>query len=169
MNMRKLAAFVMFSATLAGVTACEDDSEGPDDDTEVFTATLNAAQEPPTGGVAVVSSGTGTARVELTPTGLTYTVNITSPLTTAITLAHIHGSPTSVPGVNAGVLINLNPNLTITTGTLAQGVATGPTTNNAAISMDSLKVLMRAGLTYVNVHTSRYGGGEIRGQLLPAN
>ena len=144
MNMLKLAAFVMFSATLAGVTACEDDSEGPDDDTEVFTATLNAAQEPPTGGVAVVSSGTGTARVEFTPTGLIYTVTINNALTTAITAAHIHASPTSVPGVNAGVVINLNPTLTVTTGTLAQGTANGPGTNSTTItSMDSVKVLIR--------------------------
>ena len=37
------------------------------------------------------------------------------------------------------------------------------------ITLDSLLALMRAGKTYVNVHTQQYGAGEIRGQLVPAN
>jgi hypothetical protein len=34
-----------------------------------------------------------------------------------------------------------------------------------AITTDSLLVLLRAGQAYANVHTSQFGGGEIRGQF----
>ena len=169
MSIRRLAALVMFSATVAGVTACEDESEGPD--VEAFTATLTAANEPPTPTGPVVSTGTGTARIEFTTTGLLYTVTVNNALTTPITSggAHIHGPCPPTTCTAAGVALGLNPNITVTTGTIAQGTATGPGTSAPTISMDSLKSMIRNGNAYVNVHTTRYNGGEIRGQLVPAN
>lgn len=72
-------------------------------------------------------------------------------LTSPESAAHIHGY--SPPGVNSGVVHNLgtgNPKK----GTWAYGAA------NAA------NVL--GGLTYINIHTSNFPGGEIRGQIMPA-
>jgi len=66
------------------------------------------------------------------------------------TASHIHGY--SGPGVNSGVIVGLTLPLGVTSGTL-----TGSGTINAA------NVL--AGLTYVNVHSTLYPGGEIRGQI----
>ena len=80
-------------------------------------------------------------------------------------------------GVNGGILVWLlpangtnsqvpSPTLTgvISTGTIAQSWIRGGT----PITLDSLKGLMRNRAVYVNLHTSTYGGGEIRGQVAPA-
>ena len=46
---------------------------------------------------------------------------------------------------------------------LATQAATPP---SLTISGDSLLKAMNAGQAYVNVHTSQYGAGEIRGQIV---
>ena len=53
-----------------------------------------------------------------------------------------------------------------TSGT-AHGIAllTAATQITATINGDSLKKLFFAGLTYANIHTTQFGGGEIRGQI----
>jgi hypothetical protein len=35
------------------------------------------------------------------------------------------------------------------------------------MSLDDLMALIQAGDTYVNVHTTQFTGGEIRGQMAP--
>ena len=155
MNVRKALVLAVMSVSALGMVACDDDDEGPGP--EVFVATLNGAQEVP----AVTTTATGTARVEFTATGLTFTVNVSG--IQNVTLAHIHGP--ALAGANAGVVLNLNPTLTVTTGVLAQGTATGPGTSAAAVTMDSLKAFIRTGRAYVNVHNTANPGGHIRGQL----
>jgi hypothetical protein len=152
MIVRKLMVVLLAGSAVLAATACDDD-EGPT--VERFTATLTGASEVP----PVTTTATGTALVEFTTTGLQYTVNVTG--ITNVSLAHIHG-PAAV-GVNAGVILNLNPNTSVTTGVLATGTAT---TTTSGISMDSLKALIRSGLTYVNVHNTANPGGHIRGQLV---
>ena len=73
-------------------------------------------------------------------------------LTTDITMSHIHGP--AAPGVDASVISPLINNL----GTSGILVGTG-------ILTESQEADLLAGLYYVNVHTSTYLGGEIRGQL----
>ncbi len=153
MTVRKLMAILVASSALLGVAACDDD-EGPT--VETFVATLTGASEVP----AVNTAATGNATVTFTTTGLNYTVNVSG--ITAVTASHIH-APAAV-GVNAGIVLNLNPNTTVTTGLLASGTAT--TTNSATIGIDSLKALIRTGQAYVNVHTTANPGGAIRGQLV---
>ena len=77
-----------------------------------------------------------------------------SNLSSTTTAAHIHGL--AAPGVGAGVLIGLTIPLGATSGTIS-----GSGTLNAAGIAGMLN-----GLTYVNIHTSTFGGGEIRGQNL---
>lgn len=49
-------------------------------------------------------------------------------------------------------------------GPAAQGIAaTTPTANEFA----ELVALLRGGVTYVNVHTAKFPGGEVRGQIYP--
>ena len=153
MLLRRSVGVILVGLATVGVAACDDD-EGPS--AEVFGATLTGAAERPN---MVTTTATGTARIEFTTTGLIYTVNVTG--IANVTAAHIHGSATQEQ--SAGVILNLNPNTTVTTGLLAQGTATA--TNSQTIGMDSLKALIRAGLTYVNVHNQANTSGHIRGQL----
>jgi hypothetical protein len=171
MNRKMMSALVIVGVVAAAAVGCSDDSDDQGPDPEIFTASLNAAAEPPVGGVPVASTAVGTATLELVPGGISYTVTVTSPLTTGVNNAHIHG-PLAASGAgsqSAGVVLNLNPNFGLLTGTVAQGVFQGTGTSLATVTMDSLKAMIRNGNAYVNVHTTRFVGGEIRGQLVKAN
>ena len=111
-----------------------------------MTASLDGAQETPPNG----STATGQARfvIDTTTDRLVYHVSF-SGLTTAETAAHIHGY--AGPGTPAGVVFPL------ALGSPKIGVWNYPAANEAQIL---------AGLTYVNIHTSTFPGGEIRGQIV---
>jgi hypothetical protein len=129
---------------------------------ETFTATLSAANEvanPP-----VSSTGTATAVITYVGGQLLFRLDVTG--TSNVTRAHIHG-PAAV-GVNAGIRLSLyeppagtTPLNFTGTATLANGIAGVPT----GITLDSLLVLLRNGNAYVNIHTSAYPSGELRGQI----
>src|SRR4051794_1237143 len=119
-----------------------------------FNATLTGSQEvPPTG-----SAGTGFSTVVLNDVADTITVNTSfSGLTSPAILGHIHG-PAPV-GVNAPVLFPFTGVPNATSGTIPTQVFTLTTTQIGELE---------AGLYYVNVHSTDFPGGEIRGQLLSA-
>ena len=89
------------------------------------------------------------------------------------TQAHIHFSR---PGVNGGIIAwlcgagsaqnTVCPASGTVTGTVAAGDVIGPAGQGIdAGEFDELLRAMRAGSTYVNVHSSMFGDGEIRGQV----
>lgn len=129
---------------------------------ETFTATLNGASEvanPP-----VVSTGAATAVITYVGGQLLFRVDVNG--TSSVTRAHIHG-PAAV-GVNAGIRVNFyeppagtTPLNFTGTATLANGIGSVP----IGMTMDSLLVLLRTGNAYVNIHTSTYPSGELRGQI----
>lgn len=121
---------------------------------ETFSATLSGANEKPT---AVVTPGTGTAEFEVFGPVIRFQITHNG-LTTPVVGAHIH-APADV-NTNAGVLVGFP----VVAGAV-QNVGSFSSTNNPNINLDSLKVLMRAGLAYVNIHTTTNPGGEIRGQI----
>jgi hypothetical protein len=136
----------------ASAVAC-DDTTAPAPPT--FVASLNGASEVPPKAVA----GTGTATI--VKNGATYTYTITyAGMSGPLNGAHIHGPATAT--TNAVVIVPFDVTGAGPTGTLT---GTFSSTNNAAISNDSLDVLMRTGGAYVNLHTGANIGGEIRGQL----
>jgi hypothetical protein len=67
-------------------------------------------------------------------------------------------------GEAAGIIVPLTVTGTGTSGNIISGTFTS--TGNAAVSMDSLLVLLRNGNSYVNVHTAANPDGEIRGQII---
>jgi hypothetical protein len=119
-----------------------------------FNATLTGSQEvPPTS-----SAGTGFSTVVLNDVADTITVNTSfSGLTSPAIMGHIHG-PAPV-GVNAPILFPFTGVPNATSGTIP--------TQNFTLTTTEVGQL-EAGLFYVNVHTTNFPAGEIRGQLLSA-
>ena len=118
--------------------------------TEKFTADLTAtAVVPPT-----ASTATGSADVTFDTASkmLTWTVTYKG-LTGKPTAAHFHG-PAAV-GANAGPVVGL-------TGSLDSPIKGSFTLSDKQASE------LEAGMWYLNVHTSKYADGEIRGQVVKA-
>ncbi|MCC5907468.1 MAG: CHRD domain-containing protein [Balneolaceae bacterium] len=88
-----------------------------------------------------------------------------------VTMAHIH---VGVAGVNGPVVAWLYPSAPPpalipgrTNGILAEGEITASNLVGqlAGEPLEALLELMRSGGVYVNVHTSQFPGGEVRGQI----
>ena len=112
----------------------------------LFTASLDGSQETPPNN----STATGTASLLLNPDEKSARLSLTfSGLSTAEALAHIHGP--AVPGVSAPPLFDLP---------LGQ-VSDFPLTLTPSQVQD-----LKNGLLYINVHSSNFPSGEIRGQFV---
>ncbi len=111
-----------------------------------LAGTLSGAQEVP----AATTSGTGsvTASFDKSTNKLTYEVTY-SGLTGPATAGHFHGP--AAAGQNAGVVVPF-------------ASATSPIKGEATLTAAQAADLL-AGRWYANIHTARYPGGEIRGQL----
>jgi hypothetical protein len=140
---------VLSTVALVGL-ACSDDATGIPAGVEIFTATLNGANERPT---PVTTTATGTAVVTVLGNLVSWKVDVVN--IDSIVAGHIHHGPVDSAG---GVRVNFVPAVT------GQNF-TGTATVGSATVADSILVFMRAGNSYVNIHTAVNGGGEIRGQL----
>jgi hypothetical protein len=120
-------------------------------DVHTLYAQLTGSQEVP----PVSTSGQGMCTITLDDvTGAVSVSGSFSGLTTSATMAHIHGL--GAPGTTAGIIVTLTE-----TGGTSGTVSGSGTLTGAEVTG------MLAGLTYVNVHSSMHGGGEIRGQITP--
>ena len=109
-----------------------------------FTASLDGAQEvPPSGSLA---TGSGTFGLDASGT-LTYSITF-SGLTGSETMAHFHEAPVGVDGPPIHTLPPGSPKTGVFTPTVAQVAE------------------LKAGNLYINIHSSLFSGGEIRGQLV---
>ena len=147
------------SMILVGATAVacgSDDPVAPQPPT--WVATMNGNNEVP----ARATNGTATGTVVKNGSTYTYTINYTG-LSVPPNNAHIHAP--AAAGTNAPVLVPFSvAGATGVNGTIT-GTFTAANIANAAISADSLEVLMTNGNAYLNVHSPTWPGGEIRGQL----
>ena len=112
-----------------------------------FAATIDGAQETPP--VASPALGAGTFSMDTVADTLSINIVVTVPPPSGEIMSHIHGF--APPGVPAGVLFGLplgSPKIAVWNFAPAQ------------------EANIIAGLTYVNVHSSAFPGGEIRGQIL---
>jgi hypothetical protein len=136
--------------------------------TELFSASLSGAQEVP----PINTAGTGALKMTIQPGTITFSLTF-SGLSSPLAVAHLHFAPSKV---NGGVMIFLCggggqpacPAVTsgTITGTITAANVTGPITQNvAAGDLDSALEAVRDGLSYANMHTANFGGGEIRGQV----
>jgi hypothetical protein len=160
--MRDRAMIAVMAATLATTAMVAGCTSSTNPGPTFYSATLNAANERQAN--AVNSTATGLASFTLRSNDSLDFIVTANGLTAAAIASHIHvGAPTvSGPVVNGFVI---NPG--VTTGTVASGTIVLSKLVAAAgqITGDSLRVLLNNGNAYVNVHTSAYQGGEIRGQV----
>ena len=116
---------------------------GLDADQEVPTPTLGGAT--PSGSATVtLDDVTGAVSISGSYTGLTSNTSG----------SHLHGL--AAPGATAGVLIGFG-NSGGTSGTFS-----------GSGTLEAMEIEgMKNGLTYLNIHTTNNGSGEIRGQVVP--
>jgi hypothetical protein len=124
-----------------------------------FMALLNGPNERPT---PTTSTGTGAAAITVNGTTVNYTVAYQG-ITGAPTGLHIH-SPGGI-NVAAGISVDLLTTPQTTTAGVLTGTFNAANIRTAGVSLDSLVTLLRNGNAYVNIHSSTFPGGEIRGQV----
>lgn len=124
-----------------------------------FSGAINGANERPTPNAL---TGNGAAVFTVNGTTVSYTVTFQG-ISSAPTGLHIHAP--SGANANAGVIVDLLTTPQPATSGVLTGTFTASAIRNAAVSLDSLFVLMRNGNAYVNIHTTANPGGEIRGTI----
>ena len=140
-------------------------------DTDTFSAKLAGDNEVPPNN----TPATATFKVNIGTT-ITFTITYAN-LTTPLLFAHFHFAPTKVAG---GVMIFLcggggQPSCPTTlsgtiTGTITAANVTGPAPQGInAGDLTSALEAVREGNSYVNMHTTKFPAGEIRGQVVPAD
>jgi hypothetical protein len=142
--------------------------EGKEDE-DSFKALLSGDQEVP----AVITTAQGDATFKLSDNGseLSFRLNINN--TDNVQMAHIH---LAAKGANGPVVVWLYPSAppavlkpgrfdgVLATGTITAANLTGQLQGQP---LSALIDQIKAGTAYVNVHTVKNPGGEIRGQILP--
>jgi hypothetical protein len=117
----------------------------------LFTAALDGSQETPN---PVVTPAAGTGWALLGPDMKTLSYHITyAQLDSTFTAAHFHLAPA---GVGGGVVHPI---------TFEGNTASGHWTNLA----DSIIAKLLKEEIYINIHSAKHPGGEIRGQLIPVD
>jgi hypothetical protein len=147
--MKKVIAKLVLAGAALALSACSSmQSVMPDwmPGSGAIKVTLSGAEEVPA--LNVPGSGSGSFRVaeDGTLTGSVTTKDV------AGTMAHIHRA---AKGANGPVIVPLEKKGD------TYSVPTGRRLTPAQIED------LKAGRLYVNVHTARYKGGEVRGQLQP--
>jgi hypothetical protein len=173
MQMTRFLSLLVFVVAIMGLTANSSAS------VIVYTAHLDGTSESPSN----ASPGTGFAEVDFDIAAHSMRVQVTfSDLLGTTTASHIH-APTSAPGVgNAGVATT-TPTfagfpLGVTSGTydhildmtLASSYNPSFVTVNGGTTAGAEAALVAAladGKAYLNIHTTMFPGGEIRGFLAP--
>ena len=153
--MRVTRVFSVLAAIAVIGVSCKDETiSGIPAGLEVYTATLNGGNEAPT---AVTTTATGTAIVTVLGNQVSWKVDVVTAIDSII-LGHIHRR--AADSVAGNVRVDFAPT---PTGAGFTGTATVGSQANVA---DSVIALMRAGRSYVNIHTKAHPGGEIRGTLV---
>jgi hypothetical protein len=144
--------------------------------TMVTADTLTGYQEATPAGVSSSATGTFSATIDedASPATISYTLTYTG-LSGPALFSHIHfGNRFDSGGVSAflcggGGKLACPPGTTdqaTVTGTISPADVIGPLSQGIAPGQfDKLVDAIRAGVTYVNVHTPSFPAGEIRGQI----
>lgn len=132
-----------------------------------FSATLSPRNE--VNAANIQSKATGTAKIWIDDQNFTFEgfIQVTN-LTTGITGYHVH---MAAPGVNGPIVIDLGDNEESrrvsgkTVRLTFSGEITDKIINSNTVTRTQIVNAIKSGNAYVNVHTTKYPGGEVRGQL----
>lgn len=160
-----LPALALLTIAGCGGSDGADTTAGPAP--ERFTAVLNAAGVVP----ATTSASTGTISFESVPgdSAMSFSLSVTN--MGGITQAHLHNAAAGANGPALAWLLPVNGNAAQAPSVTLDGVISLGNIEPAWIrgtpqlAMDSVKALLRAGRLYVDVHSSTFTAGEIRGQV----
>jgi hypothetical protein len=165
-----LAVFCLLGVT-GFSTAGDDDEEG-----RRLRARLTGLQEVP----AVSTEARGRFRAEIDDDGSSIEYELSyEDLEGTVAQAHIHLGQSGVNGgisvwlcqtpptfVDPASLAPICPQEGTVTGTLTAANVIGPAAQGIAVGeLAELIRAIRAGRTYANVHSSKFPGGEVRGQI----
>ncbi len=150
-------------AILVLATACGDDDDGGGAEATSFTVPLTVAEEVPVCAGAGASAA-GSATVTISADNSTITLNLTfQGLSAAATNAHIHFGAAGAAG---GVIFPLGASpVSPVSATLTATDYPATPPEGAPANFAGLVTAMKAGTTYINVHTAACAPGEIRGQI----
>jgi hypothetical protein len=161
-------------------------------DTMLFADLTTSQENPPTnpttatGAPRPASFGTATFVLNTAQTAMTFSATIfnidftgsqTADVNDNLVAAHIHAGPTVTPTTNGPVVWGFfgtpfndnNPNDVVNTpfatgvGGTISGKWDAPEGNNTTLTAQLPNIL--AGRSYINFHTTQFGGGEIRGAI----
>ncbi len=166
-----IAMGLMLCCMTGFANADRDKNRGPDLE---FLAVLTGDQEntAPPGGVATDRTAVGDADFDAGFTSVRVHVKVSDP--TNIVATHFHCGK---PGENGPIVFGLiSPGPLMLEGNTIRGTLTNANANPAANcvpligrpvnNIAALALAMREGLVYLNIHTSAFPAGEIRGQML---
>jgi hypothetical protein len=135
--------------------------------TITVTAPLTGAEENPA--ALTGAFGNATVTIDRGAGKITYRINVYN-LSAGLTASHIHVGP---PTTNGPVIFNFNfqPIVSISNDFSITGELTAadllPSAVNGINSFEDAIFAIASGNAYANVHSTRYPGGEVRGQLCP--
>jgi hypothetical protein len=170
----------LFSAAVAALlllsaTALAGDDHRPK---KRFSAVLKPTEEVPA--LSSAASGRFKLRIDDDAQAISFELSY-SGLEAATTQAHIHIGQRSVNGMISVFLCGpvgsaaqtCPPAPATVTGVLTPANIIGPVAQgidpatDAANGFEELVRMLRSGVTYANVHSTKFPGGEIRGQIRP--
>jgi hypothetical protein len=132
-----------------------------------LTASLNGGEETPAPGLNTGAFGSAVVEVDAARSEVTVDLRVWN-LPTGSTAGHIHAGARGTPGpvimdftFPAGMTGDFSLNLR-----LGQSAFRARPEIGIVTLADALQAIA-AGNGYVNIHTTQYAGGEIRGQLIP--
>ena len=163
--MMRIRALALLSALVAGLLSGPNSLFAQEEAHPTFVAEMTGFEETP--GAATLAKGFAGFQVSHDGNSVYYSIAVTD-ASTNLVAAHLHFAPRGEPGPIVVPLCTAQTTPCQTEGQVAQGTFTaqqfeGPFAN------DTLQRLIdeaRAGMVYVNVHSTKYPGGEARGQLV---
>lgn len=157
--------------TLALVTLAGCGGDGADATAgpapERFSATLGGGSVVP----ATTSTNTGSIILQSAPGDTTLAFSLSVVNMGGITQAHLHLAAAGANGATIAWLLPVNGNAAQSPSVTLDGVISlgdiepSWVRGSPRLAMDSVKSLLRAGRLYVDVHSSTFTAGEIRGQV----